>query len=514
VVTTLLPREMWLQVEVCKSIGAMYRSLLEALRQQSPLLAELRAPLTPQLMDPSDPAKKAKVETSRALRSLYWAQSEAVRVELEMNACTEDGGETDEAMTSSAANVLIWREPPFFFAFEGAGRAWAGEANKAAGAEEEPLSAAIKRIGPAVGGCEGERRTVAHRPPRLLRKSRCSRQFEFHPSLPDVLLVGDVAGYANVLSIGDEGEEEKEEEASGHPPLVVSAHPLLALAWMRQHPQVAICGSACSGDIVFHRYDPEASKSEPCLHRAHAVKEFADLSCLSTNCTDDFLLASGVSSDIAMYDVQAGVLVQRACGIHDDAINTIRFCNRCPHIFATASFDHTCKIWDLRRPVTGGGCSGAVRSLNTGGQNVMCTFSPDDTYLLCSGLDTHIVQFEVPSWRRTPDAGFSFREPVHSDRFRRVTYLAGGHHFATAATEEAHVDVVSVEGRNLGSIDFKSHDPEWPLAEEECSSGSNSVFVQSVRAHPVEQDRFGVLLWPQAGTRSCVALVDLLGRRL
>jgi hypothetical protein len=37
--------------------------------------------------------------------------------------------------------------------------------------------------------------------------------------------------------------------------------------------------------------------------------------------------------------------------VHSHFINITRFANRSPHIFATASFDHSCKVWDLRQPL-------------------------------------------------------------------------------------------------------------------------------------------------------------------
>lgn len=103
--------------------------------------------------------------------------------------------------------------------------------------------------------------------------------------------------------------------------------------------------------------------------------------------------------------LRSGAVLSRASGVHEHFINISslestaslsglcqgRFCNTCPHIFATAlptrsnsysepavsvcqaSFDHSCKIWDLRRPLRS-----PVKMLRTDGHNVMCTFSPDD----------------------------------------------------------------------------------------------------------------------------------------
>jgi len=299
-------------------------------------------------------------------------------------------------------------------------------------------------------------RVVPHYPPRLLAKTLRTRQFEFHPSMPNLMLLGDRKGCVSVL------DTETEEM---NPPLQVASCPLLGLVWMRYHPQVAVCGASHSGDIMFLKYDPNARMTEPSLQRPQCAESFPKLSSLSANCTDDFLLASGISPNIAVYDVQTAKVLCRAHGVHEHFINISRFCNTSPHIFATASFDHTCKIWDLRQPLTH---DAQVKTLNTGGHNVMCVFSPDDKHVLCSGVDTRIMQFEVPSWRQSPEH-FPLREAVHRERYRRSTYLSDGGCFVTAATEESHMHLMSVHGKKLGVVDFRG------VVQNFVGSGSQST---------------------------------------
>lgn len=300
----------------------------------------------------------------------------------------------------------------------------------------------------ATGAVIALERLVPHYAPRLLPRTLRTRQFEFHPTLPDMILTGDKKGSVNVLDV---------ESELVHPPLVVSSCPVLGLAWLRHNPQIAVCGASHSGKIMFLKYEPEARMMEPSLRKLSSVEEFPKLSSLSANCTDDFLLASGISPNIAVYDVQTGKALLRANGVHEHFINISRFCNNSPHIFATASFDHTCKVWDLRQPLAH---DRPVKTLNTGGHNVMCVFSPDDRYVLCSGVDTRIKQYEVPSWRQTPEH-FPMRKPVHRERYRRSTYLANSRHFVTAATEESHMHLLSVDGRKLGAVDFRGVVQAW-----------------------------------------------------
>jgi len=344
--------------------------------------------------------------------------------------------------------------------------------------------------------CHGH--VVAHYPPRPLQQTCRTRQFEFHPKLPDVLLTGDRSGGASILDLSTNVL---------HPRLVIGPNPLLALVWLRHEPMTAVCGAARSGGITFMKYDPNASASEPALQRHSSVGAFPQLSSLSANCTDDFLLVSGITPDVAVYDVRTGTVLQQAFGVHEHLINISRFCNTSPHVFATASFDHTCRVWDLRQPLTP---NRAVRTLATGGQNVMCCFSPDDTRLLCSGVDTRIMQVEVPSWRQTPTR-FPLRDPVHQDRYRRSIYMSSGQHIVTAATEEAHMQLLSVEGTNLGTVDFRDLGQRWGTQPEGGNEMQDNytLFVQSVRAHPVVPNRIGVLLCPDRGHKSCVTLVDI-----
>mmetsp|Transcript_102674 Transcript_102674/g.306650 ORF Transcript_102674/g.306650 Transcript_102674/m.306650 type:complete len:977 (-) Transcript_102674:413-3343(-) len=340
-----------------------------------------------------------------------------------------------------------------------------GESPRAAAPECPQGDAVLRRRGPGHTGAATAdaawEHIVPHYAPQLLPRTLLTRQFEFHPTLPEVMLTGDKKGSVNILNL---------DTSEVHPPLVVGMCPLLGLVWMRHHPQRAICGASHSGKIMFLQYDPHARPSEPALQRLQTVEEFPKLSSLSSNCTDDFLLASGISPNIAVYDVQTGKVLHRAHGVHEHFINISRFCHTSPHIFATASFDHTCKVWDLRQPLSH---DRPVKTLNTGSHNVMCVFSPDDKFVLCSGVDTRIMQFEVPSWRQTP-AHFPLREPVHRERYRRSTYLATGRHFVTAATEESHMHLMTVDGRKLGVVDFRGVVRQWAerAAHREASRGA------------------------------------------
>jgi len=320
-------------------------------------------------------------------------------------------------------------------------------ARGSAAVARHPGDTAVESEGEPGGSSVGEaangvwERLAPHYQPKLLVNTHQTRQFEFHPSLPQVLLTGDKRGGVNVIHT---------EEEELRRPLIVDSCPVLGLAWMRHHPQSAVCGAAHSGQIRFLKYDLQANPQDPALQHVLTVDEFPKLSSLSINCTDDFLLASGFTHDLALYDTGTGQVLHRVLGVHSHFINISRFAHRCPHVFATASFDHTCKVWDLRQPLIH---DRPVKVLHTGGLNVMCTFSPDDRYLLCSGIDTRITQFELPSFKMFPDS-FPLRPAMHQARYRRSMYFATGRHFVTAATDESHIRIMSASGKNMGVVDF------------------------------------------------------------
>jgi WD40 repeat protein len=280
-----------------------------------------------------------------------------------------------------------------------------------------------------------------HYRPHMLPGTSQARQFEFHPTLSRILLVGNKGGGVNVV--------QAEQDAIQWEPLQLDNCPVLGLSWMKHHPELAVCGAAHSGKISFVRFNHDAPERSCALEPVGVVESFPDLSSMSVNCTDDFLLVSGFTHDLSLYDVQTGKILNKIHGAHAHFINVSRFAHQSPHIFATASFDHTCKVWDLRRPLNH---SHPVQSLPTDGLNVMVTFSPNDRYLLSSGIDTRITQWELPSFRQAPS--FPLRAPMHQARYRRSMYLADSTRFVSAATGESHLRVLSTSGKNLGVVDF------------------------------------------------------------
>lgn len=134
---------------------------------------------------------------------------------------------------------------------------------------------------------------------------------------------------------------------------------------------------------------PEVSDS-CCSSSVATFDDFEQLTSLHVNSTDNQLLASGYSKGVALYDIASGRRIQQFTNIHQEPINVAKFAHHSPYMFATSSFDHDVKMWDLRqnpmRP-----CYTASSSRG----NVMVCFSPDDLYLLVSAVDNEVQYSKV-----------------------------------------------------------------------------------------------------------------------
>ncbi|CDJ51087.1 WD domain, G-beta repeat-containing protein, putative [Eimeria brunetti] len=208
-----------------------------------------------------------------------------------------------------------------------------------------------------------------------------------------------------------------------------------ALTWFRR------CGRG-------ERLSREGTASLRIVHQYCACE---DLSSVSVNSTDDYLLVSGRSADLTIHDVATGARLGTLSGLHSDSINIVRFAHSSPHLFVTASFDQTCRLWDLRQRISG---HQPLLTVDTGSLSVMCCFDDSDEWLLCSGVDAALRQVCLRSATVFPES-FAI-PPVNAEtNFRRAVYLQGGREFITAGTEEGFFRVFSRLGRDLGLVSLE-----------------------------------------------------------
>jgi len=315
---------------------------------------------------------------------------------------------------------------------------------------------------------------------RLLLSSSGVRQLEFHPSRPGTMMVGRKDGVIAIL------DHEKDMQTHS---MDIGVNPVLGIAWLHTHPEWAVVGTAHSGTTCMVRYD----ENKPGCMEQVRLESFAKLSSLSVNCTDDLFMASGFCHDVALYDTATGRRLRMLYGLHQHFINISRFSNTSPHVFATASFDCSCKVWDLREPMTG--CH-PVSTFTTDTLNVMCCFSPDDKHILCSGVGVALQQFSLS--HRAPDEPvvrrFSVPTVNASTNYRRSLYLADGATIATVSTQESVLRLYKTEvpGRATGLIDFRG------MLSRRCGCSAEGLqaeeYVQSVRSHPSDPSVLAALL--------------------
>jgi len=221
-------------------------------------------------------------------------------------------------------------------------------------------------------------------------------------------------------------------------------------------------------------------------------------------------------------------------------INILRFSNSMPHVFATTSFDATCKLWDLR--CCGSGTQAKpLFTARTPSLNVMCSFSRDDSRLLVSGLDANIAQLSVQQGLSEMDVSFQAAVPMRnsSTNYRRSVYLShqSPRYLVTAGTDETIVRLVDANsGRSCGVINLESQNAA--RVEEERSPtqlfgsmvsrllmmgrlrqngavgdwthNGRTEYVQSLRSHPIHPTVLGVLMSPfETAAQPIISLVEL-----
>jgi WD40 repeat protein len=348
--------------------------------------------------------------------------------------------------------------------------------------------------------------TLFEEEPRVLRATRDTRQFEFHPFDPNLMITGSRSG---VITLIDAEHDLALMETR------VDSSPILGLSWLRAHMNMALYGASSSGLVGIVKVGTTKIDYQP-------IGRFQNLSSVSINCTDDYFIVSGFSRDVSLFDLVSGKKVSEFKEIHSNFINITRFANFSPHLLATSSFDSTCKLWDLRKPATS-----AVASYTTPSLNVMCCFSPLDENLLVSGLDANLVQLSVktglkPNIRQEVLTA-SVQARNSSSNYRRAVYTADGSRFITSGTDENFMRVIdSTTGASHGICRFdglldtfeerlKLKTPGYKAVKQdfgphagiaEPGSGKTTEYIQSLRGHPIFTKEVGVLLYPFDRTRS------------
>ncbi|GAB5358106.1 hypothetical protein AAMO2058_000430200 [Amorphochlora amoebiformis] len=233
--------------------------------------------------------------------------------------------------------------------------------------------------------------------------------------------------------------------------------------------------SSSSGSPVLYQLDGSTMRIS---HRFREMKEINSVHC---NSDDTLYVASGQSTSIHIYDLNIGDLRCDMPNVHHSFINVCRFANTMPSIMVSSSLDCSIKLWDLRskRPVM-------LLRRGSGRPNVTVSFSPDDSKIVVSAVDNHILQYDITAGRSTnvtsgsklkiPEIGCSFN-------YSRAYYTASGENILIGSSNESSLHLCDAFTGSLLRSTELYHGQRGP-----------SMYVQSLRGHPVVEGKVGVLV--------------------
>ncbi|CAJ1977363.1 unnamed protein product [Sphenostylis stenocarpa] len=312
------------------------------------------------------------------------------------------------------------------------------------------------------------------------------RQFEYHPSDSSLMVFGTLDGEVVVIN-------HENEHIVSYIPSLGAMNNVLGLCWLKKYPSKLIAGSD-NGSLKLYdiHHIPRKVTGIHGNFGCVTFDEFDQLTSVHVNSTDELFLASGYSRNVALYDINSGKRLQVFTDMHRGHINVVKFANHSPSIFATSSFDHDVKMWDLRqKPIH------PCFTVSSSRGNVMVCFSPDDQYILASAVDNEVRQYLAVDGRL--HLVFDIAPTESSQNYTRSYYINGRDYIISGSCDE-HVRIccaqtgrrlrdISLEGRNLGS----------------------SVFVQSLRGDPFRDFNMSVLAaYMRPGSKSKIVKINLL----
>ncbi|KAK7390962.1 hypothetical protein VNO78_19202 [Psophocarpus tetragonolobus] len=312
------------------------------------------------------------------------------------------------------------------------------------------------------------------------------RQFEYHPSDSSLMVFGTLDGEVVVIN-------HENEHIVSYIPSLGAMNSVLGLCWLKKYPSKLIAGSD-NGSLKLYDINHIPRKVTGIHGNFGCVTfdEFDLLTSVHVNSTDELFLASGCSRNVALYDINCGKRLQVFTDMHRGHINVVKFANHSPSIFATSSFDHDVKMWDLRqKPIH------PCFTVSSSRGNVMVCFSPDDQYILASAVDNEVRQFLAVDGRL--HLVFDIAPTESSQNYTRSYYMNGRDYIISGSRDE-HVRICCAQtGRRLRDISL-----------EERNLGS-SMFVQSLRGDPFRDFNMSVLTaYMRPGSKYKIVKINLL----
>ncbi|KAJ9170607.1 hypothetical protein P3X46_018703 [Hevea brasiliensis] len=313
------------------------------------------------------------------------------------------------------------------------------------------------------------------------------RQFEYHPSDSSLMVFGTLDGEVVVVN-------HENGKIVGFIPSTGAMNSVLGLCWLKMYPSKLLAGSDNGSLKLFDiNYMLPKVADINCSTGVVGFDDFEPLTSVHVNSTDDQFLASGYSKDVALYDISSRRRIQLFTNMHREPINVAKFAHHSPFIFATSSFDHDVKLWDLRQKPEWP-CYTASSSRG----NVMVCFSPDDQYLLVSAVDNEVKQLLTADGRL--HMNFEITSTGSAHNYTRSYYMNGRDYIISGSCDENVVRVCCAQtGRRVKDVYL------------EDSDSGNSLFVQSLRGDPFRLFHMSVLAASKRPSSKCeIIKVNLL----
>jgi WD40 repeat protein len=286
----------------------------------------------------------------------------------------------------------------------------------------------------------------------LTAPSASPRQFEYHPSRSELIVYGTLDGYVSLVDSG------LSHERNGLGSMLLGAsqaagqnnfrgRAILGLCWLKTEAKSHLFLAGTDSGMI-HLVDSSKIRDLPHEAALSTYTQTQTLTSVNCNATDHLFASSGYEHDVSLFNFELPRPVQILRGLHTEHINVVKFANHAPNLLMSSSFDRSVKLWDIRTPN-----GTAVWTYQMRSPTVMAVFSPDDRFILASGVDNNVVQIDV----RTGTTNLDLQIPrmPSAQNYTRSYYMNQGNYIVSGSSQEACVRIICTRtARLLREVEF------------------------------------------------------------